>query len=103
MMAAFEMVRGGRIRGRAGPLSPVVLSLDLRTNLGRTFRYVRRVVSDSEGWYEFVVPYATGTGTGRTRALGPYRLESARGGADVEVGAGDVTEGRTILVGKGGV
>jgi len=102
VMAAFERVEGGTIRGRTSPLSPVVLSLDLRTNLDRTFRYAVQVVSDREGWYELTVPYWTDGGEERTRALGPYRLRTGREVVLVDVSEKDVRNGETVLVGGDG-
>jgi asparagine N-glycosylation enzyme membrane subunit Stt3 len=98
IMAAFEAVQGGRVRGRTRPLSPVVLSLDLLTNLDRRFRYVRRTVSDREGEFEFSVPYSTDPAAGRTRAVGPYRVKMPQGILHTEVSERDVRQGRTVTV-----
>jgi dolichyl-diphosphooligosaccharide--protein glycosyltransferase len=101
MMAAFEVVEGVTIRGRTDPGRPVILSLDLRTNLDRTFRYIRRTLSDGEGRYEFTVPYWTDGGTERTRALGPYRLQTAKGVSFVDVSERDVRQGAAVPVDGG--
>jgi asparagine N-glycosylation enzyme membrane subunit Stt3 len=102
IMAAFEMVEGGTLRGRTLPGRPVLLSLDLRTNLGRTFRYTRRTVADGEGWYELTVPYWTVGPEESTRALGPYRLRTGEGEVLVDISEEDVRKGAVLPVDGGG-
>lgn len=55
----FEYVKGARIEGTAPDGSIVEVSTNITTNQGREFTYSGRTVVNSNGTYEFIVPYST--------------------------------------------
>ena len=55
----FEYVKGARIEGTAPNGSLIEVSTDVSTNQGREFTYSGRTMADSNGSYEFIVPYST--------------------------------------------
>ncbi len=75
----FEYVKGAKITGTAPPNETVKISATILTGQGRTFDYLQSTTSDSEGRYQFTVPYSTdGPIPGQTRfdtaPSGPYVL-----------------------------
>jgi len=55
----FEYVKGAKITGTASPNETVNINTTILTGQGRTFAYSQSTTSDSEGRYEFTVPYST--------------------------------------------
>jgi dolichyl-diphosphooligosaccharide--protein glycosyltransferase len=55
----FEYVKGAKITGTASPDEAVNVNTTILTGQGRTFDYSQSTTSDSEGRYEFTVPYST--------------------------------------------
>ena len=56
----FEYVKGAKIEGNAPDGSSIVeISTNITTSHGREFVYSQRLESESNGSYEFVVPYST--------------------------------------------
>lgn len=55
----FEYVKGARIEGTAPNGSLIEISTDVTTNQGREFTYSGRTMADSNGSYEFILPYST--------------------------------------------
>jgi dolichyl-diphosphooligosaccharide--protein glycosyltransferase len=81
----FEYVKGANITGTASPNEPVNISTTILTGQGRTFEYSQSTTSDSEGRYEFTVPYSTeGPLSGETQ------FDTAPAGAYV-ISYGDTT------------
>jgi dolichyl-diphosphooligosaccharide--protein glycosyltransferase len=81
----FEYVEGAKITGTASPNEGVNINTTILTGQGRTFEYSQSTTSDSEGRYEFTVPYSTdGPVSGETQ------FDTAPAGAYV-VSYGDTT------------
>src|SRR5690606_29567223 len=81
----FEYVKGAKITGTASPNETVNIDTTILTGQGRTFAYSQSTTSDSEGRYEFTVPYSTeGPISGETQ------FDTAPAGAYV-VSYGDTT------------
>ncbi len=55
----FEYVKGAKITGTASSNETVNIKSTILTGQGRTFEYSQSATSDSEGRYEFTVPYST--------------------------------------------
>ncbi|KKG37754.1 oligosaccharyl transferase [Methanosarcina mazei] len=55
----FEYVKGAKITGTVSPNETVNINTTILTGQGRTFEYSQSTSSDSEGRYEFIVPYST--------------------------------------------
>ncbi|HWQ49512.1 MAG TPA: oligosaccharyl transferase, archaeosortase A system-associated, partial [Methanosarcina sp.] len=55
----FEYVKGANITGTASPNETVKIDTTILTNQGRTFEYSQSTTVDSQGRYEFTVPYST--------------------------------------------
>ncbi len=55
----FEYVKGAKVTGTASPNEPVKISTTIITGQNRTFEYSQSTTSDSQGRYEFTVPYST--------------------------------------------
>jgi oligosaccharyl transferase (archaeosortase A-associated) len=55
----FEYVKGAKITGTASPNEAVKISTTIITGQNRTFEYSQSTTSDSQGKYEFTVPYST--------------------------------------------
>lgn len=70
----FEVVAGARLRGRAPQGSVIDLTLPVTTNRDRHFEYRDRSVASEDGWFEFVVPYATLGGPRTVSTGGQYTL-----------------------------
>jgi dolichyl-diphosphooligosaccharide--protein glycosyltransferase len=82
----FEYVKGAKITGTASPGEAVNINTTILTGQGRTFDYSQSTTSDSEGRYEFTVPYSTdGPISGETQ------FDTAPAGAYV-VSYGDTTK-----------
>ncbi|MBU4076919.1 MAG: oligosaccharyl transferase, archaeosortase A system-associated [Euryarchaeota archaeon] len=55
----FEYVRGAMIRGTTSPNTILEIFVPVRTNTNRTFNYIVKTISDANGNFTLVVPYAT--------------------------------------------
>ncbi|MFU8767048.1 MAG: oligosaccharyl transferase, archaeosortase A system-associated [Candidatus Methanoperedens sp.] len=64
----FEYVPGAVIRGTTLPGSEVEISIPIVTNQNRTFWYINRGISDTDGSFEFIVPYSTSGVPGNTKS-----------------------------------
>jgi len=102
LVKVFEYVKGARISGKAPANETVSLSVEIKTNQGRTFQYSQTAFSN--GTYEFIVPYSTegpiplieGGTQFDTSPTGPYNIIVGNITRQVSVGELDVLEGRTI-------
>lgn len=82
----FEYVKGAKITGTTSPNETITIKTTILTGQGRTFDYSQSTTSDSEGRYEFTVPYSTeGPISGETQ------FDTAPAGAYV-VSYGDTTK-----------
>ena len=82
----FEYVMGAKITGTASPNETVNINTTILTGQGRTFEYSQSTSSDSEGRYEFTVPYPT-----EGPIPGETQFDTAPAGAYV-VSYGDITK-----------
>jgi dolichyl-diphosphooligosaccharide--protein glycosyltransferase len=82
----FEYVKGAKITGTASPNETVNINTTILTGQGRTFEYSQSTTSDSEGGYEFTVPYST-----EGPIPGETQFDTAPAGAYV-VSYGDTTK-----------
>jgi len=98
LIKAFEVVKGGRLAGKAPAGELIRLRLSVLTNTGRKFTYARRTEAKSDGHFEFIVPYPTEPWDSPTRTVGPYRIRVADRVYHVGVSDEDVRMGRTVLV-----
>jgi dolichyl-diphosphooligosaccharide--protein glycosyltransferase len=99
----FEYVKGANITGTASPNETVNINTTIRTNQGRTFAYSQSTTADSQGRYEFTVPYSTeGPISGQTQfetaPTGPYVLSYDNTTKDVRVSEKAVLNGEEIKV-----
>ena len=99
----FEYVKGAKITGTASPNETVKISATILTGQGRTFDYSQSTTSDSEGRYEFTVPYSTdGPIPGQTRfdtaPSGPYVLSYGDTTKEVRISEEAVLKGEEIKV-----
>jgi len=85
LIKVFEYVKGVKITGRAEAGKEAVISIEIKTNQEREFEYIQRVQTDSEGYFEFTVPYA-----------GDYNLKIGSKEKTIKVEEKDVLEGKTI-------
>ena len=90
----FEYVPGAKIVGSAPSGANVSISLDIRTNQGRTFTYIQ----STTGSFEFVVPYATQGAPYDTAPIGLYRLTIEGATKEITVTEDDVMNGNIIYV-----
>jgi len=99
----FEYVKGAKITGTASPSETVKISTTILTNQGRTFEYSQSTTADSQGRYEFTVPYSTeGPIKGETQfdtaPSGPYVLRYGDTTREVRVNEEAVLKGEEIKV-----
>ncbi|WP_440947243.1 oligosaccharyl transferase, archaeosortase A system-associated [Methanosarcina sp. T3] len=99
----FEYVKGANIAGTASPNETVKISTTILTNQGRTFEYSQLTTSDSEGRYEFTVPYSTeGSISGETQfdtvPAGPYFVSYGNTAKEVKVTEEAVLNGEEVKV-----
>ncbi len=99
----FEYVKGAKITGTASPNETVKISTTILTGQGRTFEYSQSTTSDSEGKYEFTVPYSTeGPISGETQfdtaPSGPYKLSYGDTTKEVRVSEEAVLKGEEVKV-----
>jgi dolichyl-diphosphooligosaccharide--protein glycosyltransferase len=99
----FEYVRGANITGTAHPNESVNISTTILTGQGRTFEYSQSTTSDSEGRYEFTVPYSTdGPISGETQfdtaPAGAYVVKYGDTAREVRVREEAVLNGEEIKV-----
>ena len=66
----YEVVEGAEIHGVAPPRTPVVATIEVRTSLGRTFRWLSPVRSGQDGVFRLRVPYPTDGSCGLRLAPG---------------------------------
>ncbi len=97
----FEVVRGAVIKGSADPGTFVEISLPMKVDSVKTgYRGIRAVETD--GTFEFRVPYATGTKKGRIITNQYVGLHFFRKGEEqnplLEISEDDVQEGGSIKV-----
>jgi len=99
----FEYVKGVNITGTAAPNEKVKISTTILTSKGRTFEYSQSTTSDSEGRYEFTVPYSTeGPIAGETQfdtaPTGPYVISYGDTTKEVKVSEEAVLNGEEVKV-----
>jgi dolichyl-diphosphooligosaccharide--protein glycosyltransferase len=97
----FEYVKGANITGMASPNETVKISTTILTDKGRTFEYTQSTTTDSQGRYEFTVPYSTeGPIAGQTQfdtaPSGPYVLSYGDTTKEVKVSEEAVLKGEKI-------
>lgn len=97
----FEHVKGARITGKAPVNSTVSISLNIKTNRGRSYTYSQNTVSNGE--YELIVPYSTeGPIPGETNfdtvPTGKYRISAGNTSRDISVDERMVLDGGTVKV-----
>ena len=93
----FEVVAGARLRGRAPAGSVIDLSLPVTTNRARHFEYRDRSVAGEDGWFEFVVPYATQGGSINVDTREKYTLTCNGRVSTVRVPETRVQAGSVVL------
>ncbi|GLI15120.1 oligosaccharyl transferase [Methanosarcina thermophila MST-A1] len=99
----FEYVKGANITGTASPNETVKISATILTGQGRTFEYTQSTTADSQGRYEFTVPYSTeGPIEGETQfdtaPVGPYVVSYGNTTKEVRVSEEAVLNGEEIKV-----
>jgi dolichyl-diphosphooligosaccharide--protein glycosyltransferase len=99
----FEYVKGAKITGTASPNETVNINTTILTGQGRTFEYSQSTTSDSEGRYEFTVPYSTeGPISGETQfdtaPSGPYVVSYGDTTKEVRVSEEVVLKGEEVKV-----
>jgi dolichyl-diphosphooligosaccharide--protein glycosyltransferase len=99
----FEYVKGANVTGTASPNEKVNIDATIVTGQNRTFEYSQSTSADSEGRYEFTVPYSTeGPITGETHfdtaPSGPYKLSYGNTVKEVRVKEEAVLKGEEIKV-----
>ena len=99
----FEYVNGANVTGTASPNETVKISAAIVTGQNRTFEYSQSTTSDSQGRYEFTVPYSTeGPIPGQTQfdtaPSGPYKLSYGDTVKEVRVKEEAVLKGEEIKV-----
>jgi dolichyl-diphosphooligosaccharide--protein glycosyltransferase len=99
----FEYVRGAKITGTASPDEAVNINTTILTGQGRTFDYSQSTTSDSEGRYEFTVPYSTeGPISGETQfdtaPEGPYVVSYGDTTKEVRINEEAVLNGEEVKV-----
>jgi dolichyl-diphosphooligosaccharide--protein glycosyltransferase len=99
----FEYVKGAKITGTASPNETVNINTTILTGQGRTFEYSQSTTSDSEGRYEFTVPYSTeGPVSGETQfdtaPSGPYVVSYGDTTEEVRVSEEVVLKGEEVKV-----
>jgi len=103
----FEYVKGARIIGKSDPNTEIILSSQIETNQGRKFVYQKTITTDSDGRFEFVVPYSTFGKEGRLSNqtqfdcfASPYKLRINDKEIEINVSEKDVLEGKMIEISK---
>jgi asparagine N-glycosylation enzyme membrane subunit Stt3 len=91
----FELIPGARLVGAAAPGAAVEASLELRTQRGRSFRFVAHAAADANGRYELVLPYASGA-RGEIESAAHYELKSGGKVAEVPVAEEQVQRGEQV-------
>jgi dolichyl-phosphooligosaccharide-protein glycotransferase len=99
----FEYVKGAKITGTASPNETVKISTTILTGQGRAFEYSQSTTSDSQGRYEFTVPYSTeGPISGETQfdtaPSGPYIVSYGDTTKEVRVNEEAVLKGEEVKV-----
>ncbi|MCO5383575.1 MAG: oligosaccharyl transferase, archaeosortase A system-associated [Methanosarcina barkeri] len=99
----FEYVKGAKITGTASSNETVKINATILTGQGRTFNYSQSTTSDSEGRYQFTVPYSTeGPIAGQTQfdtaPSGPYVLSYGGTTKEVRISEEAVLKGEEIKV-----
>jgi oligosaccharyl transferase (archaeosortase A-associated) len=99
----FEYVKGAKITGTASSNETVKINTTILTGQGRTFEYTQSTTADSQGRYEFTVPYSTdGPIAGETKfdtaPTGPYILSYGDTTKEVRVSEETVLNGDEIKV-----
>ena len=99
----FEYVKGANITGTASPNETVKISATILTGQGRTFEYTQSTTADSQGRYEFTVPYSTeGPIEGETQfdtaPVEPYIVSYGNTTKEVRVSEEAVLNGEEIKV-----
>lgn len=99
----FEYVKGANVTGTASPNETVKINAAIVTGQNRTFEYSQSMTSDSQGKYEFTVPYSTegpipGETMFDTAPSGPYDLSYGNTTKEVRVKEEAVLKGEEVKV-----
>lgn len=99
----FEYVKGANIKGKTVSNIEVSIKLNIKTNTGRNIIYTQKTTSDSEGEYNFTVPYSTTgyveSGTHfDTKSNGNYEVSIKGNIISIDVNEYDVLNGNEVVI-----
>ncbi|MDD5453912.1 MAG: oligosaccharyl transferase, archaeosortase A system-associated [Candidatus Ratteibacteria bacterium] len=100
----FEYVKGGNIFGTAPANTTVSISLPIKTNQGREFKYTQTTMSDRHGLFSLVVPYSTTGWETRTtnfdtKPTGKYVISVNGKSKEFDMTESQIVLGRSISIG----
>ncbi|MEN8184048.1 MAG: STT3 domain-containing protein [Myxococcota bacterium] len=94
----YEHVAGARLEGRADPAARVEASLRVRTNQGRSFRFLAATHADPQGCWEIRFPYPTAGWESEIGTAAEVEIRSGDALRRVGVPESAVVEGGVIHV-----
>ncbi len=93
----FEWVKGAKIEGKVPPnVKYVKISTKIKTNIGRTFEYVK-IAKVVNGTYSAIVPYAQNTHY-PVKPITPYFIQAGKVIKTVNITESQVLNGGTVVV-----
>ena len=92
----YELVRGVRVTGRAAPGSTIDVSISLKTNRNRVFKYETLSRANAAGRYEVRLPYSNREGPQAVRPTKRYRFTCGAESRYLSVAERDVQQGRSL-------
>jgi dolichyl-diphosphooligosaccharide--protein glycosyltransferase len=96
----FEYVPGAKITGISSPHKLVNVTLYLKSNTGRKFKYENKAMADMNGLFEITVPYSTEKTDRGINAISAYNLSAGENITEpvIYIKESDVVNGNRIKI-----
>ena len=96
----FEYVPGAKITGTSSPHKLVNVTLYLKSNTGRKFKYENKAMADMNGSFEITVPYSTEEIDSGINAISAYKLSAGKNITEpaIYIKESDVLNGNRIKI-----
>jgi dolichyl-diphosphooligosaccharide--protein glycosyltransferase len=96
----FEYVPGAKITGTSSPHKLVNVTLYLKSNTGRKFKYENKAMADMNGFFEITVPYSTEKTDSGINAISAYNLSAGENITEpvIYITESDVLNGNRIKI-----
>ena len=98
VLKVFEFVKGAILRGITRPGSLVRISVTVKTNSGRSFKWSMQTHANTKGLYQFILPYSQENCPYQTIATSPYTIFIGKKQNHINVDEKYVQQGKMLVI-----